>query len=518
MADDPQFQPFLALNATDFAAAVGVATGVNVGVINGWVTFWTNFATANPTVLQPGVTVQEFAYGAGFGDAIGVALQNPTTANLQTTVVNNPDGTISIEGEIANALLTIATGQYEVGIDCALLPDHTPLQGEAGFVPVTELTLTIDIDTPTGGFTTGNGGQFTEAGGVFNAPAGGNAPLGTTNTLNTGDELVSTVGDAILNFTAVNNFAANPSFAEGVAMTGVNEANILNLSDDLAGFSGNITGLTIATVQGGSRPQGDVQLGQDGLGLNTALATVNINAGEFIITNPHTTVDDLDVDGADLNVWIESAAFAGGEVLDLNLNGVGTFVDLNVTGGGNFYETVNVHGLAGANHVDLDTNADTIATINADGDQDLRICGTALDQDTLTTFDASTVTGDVTAIFEGENDGGVTAIGGAGNDNFWFLVTDPDQAAGETTFTTDDTVDGGGGDNTLSLQAFEGALLGAGVGANITNINTIVHSTDFDPCFFFGDNCFFNPMVQGASNSRHGGIGLGDRARPGRWL
>ena len=65
---------------------------------------------------------------------------------------------------------------------------------------------------------------------------------------------------------------------------------------------------------------------------------------------------------------------------------------------------------------------------------------------------------------------------------------------GETTFTTDDTVDGGGGDNTLSLQAFEGALLGAGVGANITNINTIVHSTDFDPCFFFGDDCFFNPM------------------------
>ena len=77
------------------------------------------------------------------------------------------------------------------------------------------------------------------------------------------------------------------------------------------------------------------------------------------------------------------------------------------------------------NHVDLGTNAETIATINVDGDQDLRICGDALNQDTLTTFDASAATGDVTAIFEGENDGGVDVIGGDGNDNFWFLVTDP---------------------------------------------------------------------------------------------
>ena len=93
LADNPQFAPFLALSATDFAAAVAVATGVNVGVINGWVAFWTGFATDNPSVLQPGVTVQEFAYGAAFGDAIGVALQNPTSANLQTVVETTPDGT-----------------------------------------------------------------------------------------------------------------------------------------------------------------------------------------------------------------------------------------------------------------------------------------------------------------------------------------------------------------------------------------------------------------------------------------
>ena len=52
---------------------------------------------------------------------------------------------------------------------------------------------------------------------------------------------------------------------------------------------------------------------------------------------------------------------------------------------------------------------------------------TALNQDTLTTFDASAATGDVTAFFEGPNEGGVAVTGGDGNDNFWFLVTDEDQ-------------------------------------------------------------------------------------------
>ena len=74
------------------------------------------------------------------------------------------------------------------------------MQGEAGSGP---LVLTIDIDTPP---------EFETdlVGAIFTAPPGGNAPLGTTNTLNTGDTLVSTVGDATLNFTAVNNFAREP--------------------------------------------------------------------------------------------------------------------------------------------------------------------------------------------------------------------------------------------------------------------------------------------------------------------
>ena len=140
MANDAQFAPFLALNATQFAAAVAAATGVNVTAINTWLANWIDFYTTFGTPA-PGVTVQEAAYGATFGDAIGIALLNPTSAGLQTVISTNAQGETVIEGMIANALLTIATGQYVVGIDCDLLPEHTPLQGEAGASGELELTI-----------------------------------------------------------------------------------------------------------------------------------------------------------------------------------------------------------------------------------------------------------------------------------------------------------------------------------------------------------------------------------------
>ena len=55
---------------------------------------------------------------------------------------------------------------------------------------------------------------------------------------------MSTVGDATLNYTAVNNGIglANDPFAVGVSMTGIATANITNLTDgiapnDMAGFA-----------------------------------------------------------------------------------------------------------------------------------------------------------------------------------------------------------------------------------------------------------------------------------------
>ena len=54
-----------------------------------------------------------------------------------------------------------------------------------------------------------------------------------------------------------------------------------NDPNDLAGFAGDITGLTTLTLQEGSNPFGHVQVGLTGHGLNTALETLNINAGLF---------------------------------------------------------------------------------------------------------------------------------------------------------------------------------------------------------------------------------------------
>ena len=59
----------------------------------------------------------------------------------------------------------------------------------------------------------------------------------------------------------------------------------------LTGFTGDITGLTTVTILGGSHPFGDVQLGHIGNGLNTALETLNINAGQFNRGNPPVLTD-----------------------------------------------------------------------------------------------------------------------------------------------------------------------------------------------------------------------------------
>ena len=246
LAGEPEFAAFTALDVNQFSIAVAGETGVSTAAIQQFVTNWVNFYTANPSATF-GLTITQASYGAAFGDAIGVALLNPTSAGLQTVISTNAQGETVIGGDVANDLLTIATGQYVEGIDCDLLPEHTPLQGEAGSSG--ELTLTPLVDTPTTGFSTGTGGSFANlaTGGVFLAGPGSNPPLGTTNTLNAGDNLQgSQDGTSILELNTIDSsfFGANDPFALSVTMNNVGTANILNQADDVAGFAGNITGLT----------------------------------------------------------------------------------------------------------------------------------------------------------------------------------------------------------------------------------------------------------------------------------
>ena len=141
-------------------------------------------------------------------------------------------------------------------------------------------------------------------------------------------------------------------------MNGVGEADITNNNAGMAGFTGNITGLTTAVLEAGS--VGRVQLGEAGQGLNTALANVTVNASH------------------NFTAWMTSAAFGTGtDAVTVTLGGVGTVNDLNVTlnatTGTTGYGTMTVaSGGGSANFVELDTNATTTSTIVATGAQALR--------------------------------------------------------------------------------------------------------------------------------------------------
>src|SRR5262249_24431015 len=95
LADTAGFAPFLSPTDAQFAIQVSTLTGVNVAFVNAQLASWTAFYTKFGTPA-PGVTVQEASRGATFGDSIGVALQNPTSANLQTVVTTNAQGVTTI--------------------------------------------------------------------------------------------------------------------------------------------------------------------------------------------------------------------------------------------------------------------------------------------------------------------------------------------------------------------------------------------------------------------------------------
>ena len=145
---------FANLSTTAFVQAVANATGVNANAIQGFVNNWVAFYSGPGSGAHPGLSVQQASYGAAFGDAIGVALLNPTSANLQTVVSTQPN---------VNAVYT----EHDPGRRCECadrqrrgqltkrastlgsLPQHQPLQGEAGSNGV---FLTTGIDSPTSGF------------------------------------------------------------------------------------------------------------------------------------------------------------------------------------------------------------------------------------------------------------------------------------------------------------------------------------------------------------------------------
>jgi hypothetical protein len=119
------FQPsfaslFGSLPVAQFVSEVASLTGINATAIQGFVQNWTNIYSANPSATF-GLPLTLAAYGAAFGDAVGVALLNPTANGTTALLVS----------EEQNALIDNAEGLYNAGIPLISEPPHTPLQGEA---------------------------------------------------------------------------------------------------------------------------------------------------------------------------------------------------------------------------------------------------------------------------------------------------------------------------------------------------------------------------------------------------
>ena len=215
LAGTTQFMVAIGATSPDQPATIGMinALAANAGVAVG--------SGAQALVGQPiWVALQTFATSTLVSNALA-----PAIANFQNLLLNAAPGAPPPSGSILT------------------------LPGTVG----SSLTLTTGVDTPTTGFSGGHGATALAAGSIFNAGPANNPPLGVANTLNIGDDLETkgaAIGATTLNYTAVSGgpFAVNPPLVTDLTMNGVNAAVITNVSGVVAGFSGNITGLTSATL------------------------------------------------------------------------------------------------------------------------------------------------------------------------------------------------------------------------------------------------------------------------------
>ena len=304
LASTPGFQnTFGGLSTTAFVQAVATATGVNPIAIQGFVQNWINFYSGAGSGAHPGLTVQQAAFGAALGDSVGVALLNPTAANLQTVISTtpglNPFSPNTVAGSVANALIDNAEGKYTSGVALGALPVHQPLQGE-GISGGTVVNLTTGVDTvvlnqsnTTVNGTFGGAGQTWTPGDTITAAAG------------TTGQVFNLTGIAAAG-SAINVTSVGP----GNTVSGVQTANVSAAGQAVEGNftatgpEGAWTGLTLLTVA-----SGDSAAGAD---LLTVAATTAIQLTDTLFS---TTTNPLTVNGSLTTTITENnGTFANGGI------------------------------------------------------------------------------------------------------------------------------------------------------------------------------------------------------------
>jgi hypothetical protein len=190
------------------------------------------------------------------------------------------------------------------------------------------------------------------------------------------------------------------------------------------------------------------------------LAAANITLTDtqssvFELTNTNNaTANDVNAMTIDLKDSTGTADAVTLTLKNVDIDGSMTLATLTAAGVETLNLTADAKVVAGTPGDMAITNltATALKTVTIDGDADLTLPAFST---TVTSMDASTMTGDLAVTFSGAI---TTATGGAGADTFTY----------GTSFTDDDTVDGGAGKDIL-------AITGAGATMNVgaTNIETL---------------------------------------------
>jgi hypothetical protein len=250
--------------------------------------------------------------------------------------------------------------------------------------PASQLTFTLQVDSL----------ETTAANANFNAPLIFNPGSGTLlQSLQTGDSAIDTGPGGSL--TAVLNSGSN---AGPVTLQGIPTASVTSLTNG-SGFSGKITGLT--TLNNNSSV-GSLTLGLAGMGLNTALSTVNINgsgvgagANTLAIIAASALSGSADAVGVSITgaIGTSDVVVGAAQVVLMNDGPAGATTPMNAYE----IETISAANTAFLQLSNAATGVLSTTTLNLKGAGTLQLsAATATDFSNLTKIDASDTTGGVT--------------------------------------------------------------------------------------------------------------------------
>lgn len=403
------------------------------------------YLAQNPDVLN--ARVNPFQHFLQFGAAEGRFQNNTADAALDTNDNNRADefdaaAYLDANKDVADAVAAgtlksayqhfVLFGQFESrpGVTVGPFTNSGVAQGTGS-----TFTLTTAVDTLNG----------TSANDQFNAVIDG-----SNNTLQTGDSINGGAGTDTLRIVATS--ATTASTAPLATLRGVENINV-NATVDTALNLTDATGVQNVTLTGLA---GGTDLTIAGLSNIVTLGATNTTSATSDRPSVSATYAAAAVSGtADVqNIVVNNAA-----ATTFSVNGIESFA---------------INAASGVNGVTLASSGTTVTSVSVTGAGDL----TVLNQlaNTVTTFDASKATGDVSASFAAG--GNVAVTGGAGDDVFTFAGTGTTGTGAG--ITTADTINGGAGFDTVRVEAGTTGLFSGPAAAAPFNSLVSIERVAFD--------------------------------------